>query len=471
MTSKQKTIAAEVTMSGVGLHTGSLTSMTFKPAPENTGYSFVRTDLPGSPDVLAIVDNVVDIARGTTIANGTARVHTVEHVLAAMVGMGIDNVIIELSNNEPPVGDGSSLPYVEMIQRAGITEQKLDRNEFVVTDTIRYSDEARGTEIVALPNDEYRVTVMVDYNNPALGSQHTGLFSLEKEFVTEFAPARTFCFLHEVETLYKQGLIQGGNLDNAIVIVDKEMTDDELRKTLKDMGVAGNAVLGSNGILNDTSLRFKNEPARHKLLDMIGDLALIGARLRGQVLAARPGHSSNIEFARKVRKLYEGRNVVKKYQPKPPTGIVFDSMAILKLLPHRYPFVMVDRITEYDPENNRIVGIKNVTINEPQFTGHFPDRPIFPGVLILEAMAQTGCLLLLAKDVDVEKKLVLFTGMNNVKFRSQVVPGDQIVMELVMTKFRMNICQLEGKAYVGGTLVAQAELSAAIVDKEAKPRG
>lgn len=468
--SKQKTLGSDVTMSGVGLHTGNLTSMTFRPASENTGYVFVRTDLPGSPDVLAIVDNVVELSRGTTIASGEAKVHTVEHVLAAMVGMGIDNCVIELSNNEPPVGDGSSLPYVEMIQKAGIIEQSVARNELVVTDTIRYSDEARGTEIVALPNDEYRVTVMVDYNNPALGSQHTGLFSLEKEFVTEFAPARTFCFLHEVETLFKQGLIQGGNLDNAIVIVDKEMSDDELRQTLKNMGVVGNAVLGSNGILNDTSLRFKNEPARHKLLDMIGDLALIGARLRGQVLAARPGHASNIEFARKVRKLYEGKNAVKKYQPSSLDTCVFDSVAILKMLPHRYPFVMVDKITEYDPESNRIVGVKNVTINEPQFTGHFPDRPIFPGVLILEAMAQTGCLLLLAKDVDVEKKLVLFTGMNNVKFRNQVVPGDQLVMELTMTRFRMNICQLEGRAYVGGKLVAQAELSAAIVDKEVKPR-
>lgn len=452
-------------MDGVGLHTGNLTTMTFRPAAENTGYRFVRTDLPGSPEVPALVDNVVDIARGTTIAVGEARVHTVEHVLAAMVGMGVDNCLIELSNNEPPVGDGSSLPYVEMIQRVGLVDQAHDRQELVVEAPIRYLDEARGTEIVALPNDKYRVTVMVDYKNPALGSQHTGLFDLDTEFVTEFAPARTFCFLHEVEALYTQGLIQGGNLNNAIVIVDKEMSDEELRATLKRMGVEGNAVMGTNGILNNNALRFKNEPARHKLLDMIGDFALIGARLRAQVLAARPGHASNIEFARKVRRQYEKQQSVRRYQKSPTEGVVFDINAILKMLPHRYPFLMVDRITDYDPDNNRIVGVKNITFNEPQFTGHFPDRPIFPGVLILEAMAQTGCLLLMSKGVDPEKKLVLFTGMNNVKFRKEVTPGDQMVMELEMTRFRFNICHLVGKAYVDGKLAAEAELSAAVVDR------
>ena len=466
MTKKQQTIKDEVTMSGVGLHTGSITSMTFKPAPVNTGYVFVRTDLAGSPEVKGIVDNVVEIARGTTIANGDARVHTVEHVLAAMVGMGIDNCRIELSNNEPPVGDGSSLPYVEMIQKAGTVEQDEERRELVITDTIRYVDEDRGTEIVALPNDEYRVTVMVDYKNPALGSQHTGLFNLEGEFEKEFAPARTFCFLHEVETLFEQGLIQGGNLENAIVIVDKELSDDELKSKLKSMKIEGNAVLGSHGILNDQKLRFRNEPARHKLLDMIGDLALIGAPIRAQLLAARPGHAANIEFARKVRKLYEQQESVRRYQPSPTEGLVFDAQAILKMMPHRYPFLMVDRITKFDTETNTIVGIKNVTFNEPQFMGHFPGRPIFPGVLIMEAMAQTGCILLTSQGIDPEEKLVVFTGMNNVKFRKEVGPGDQLVMHLEMKRFRFNIAQLHGKAYVGGKLAAEAELQAAVVDRE-----
>lgn len=466
MTRKQTTLADAVTMDGVGLHTGNITTMTFRPAAEGTGYRFLRTDLPGSVEIPAIVDNVVDIARGTTIAVGDARVHTVEHVLAALVGMGVDNVLIELSNNEPPVGDGSSLPYVEMIKRVGVVEQSADREELVLEGPIRYLNEERGTEIVALPNDDYRVTVMVDYNNPALGSQHTGLFNLETEFETEFAPARTFCFLHEVETLWKQGLIQGGNLDNAIVIVDKEMSDGDLRDLLTSMGIQGNAVLGTNGILNDNRLRFKNEPARHKLLDMIGDLALIGARLRAQVLAARPGHASNIEFARMVRRMYEKQQTVKKYQRDRTAGVVFDINTILRLMPHRWPFLLVDKITHFDPENNRIVGIKNVTFNEPQFLGHFPDRPIFPGVLIMEAMAQTGCMLLVTKGVDAEKKLVFFAAMNNVKFKKPVIPGDVLVMDVTMTRFRFNTAQLVGRAMVGDQVVAEGELTAAVVDRE-----
>lgn len=466
MSKKQCTLGGEISMSGVGLHTGSTTTMTFKPAGPDTGYRFVRIDLPGSPSVQAVVDNVVEIARGTTIANGEARVYTVEHVLAAMVGMGIDNVLIELDNNEPPVGDGSALPYVEMIQQVGIVEQDAPREELVVTEPIRYFDEQRGTEIVALPNDKYRVTVMVDYNNPALGSQHTGLFDLEREFQTEFAPARTFCFLHEVEMLRDQGLIKGGNLDNAIVIVDEDISDAELQAKLKDLGIEENAVLGSSGLLNNKTLRFKNEPARHKLLDMIGDLALIGTRLNAQVLAARPGHASNIEFARMVRKLYQQQKSVRKYQPSPAEGMVFDAQAILKMMPHRYPFLMIDRVTKFDVEQKKITGIKNITFNEPQFMGHFPNRPIFPGVLITEAMAQTGCILLTAYGVDPEQKLVVFTGMNNVKFRGQVTPGDQLVMEMSLDRYRFNIAQLSGKAYVGSTLVAEAELQAAVVDRE-----
>jgi len=466
---KQRTIGAEVTMDGVGLHTGSLTSMTFKPAAENTGYRFVRADLAGSPVIPAIVDNVVEIARGTTLAVGEARVYTVEHVLAALVGMGVDNCTIELTSNEPPVGDGSSMPYVEMIQKAGIVEQQTVRNEIIIDEPIRYVDEQRGTEIVALPNDDFRVTVMVDYKNPALGSQHTGLFDMDKEFVTEFAPARTFCFLHEVVALHKQGLIQGGNLDNAIVIVDQEMSDEELRATLASMGVLGNAVLGTTGFLNNNALRYPNEPARHKLLDMVGDLALVGYRIRGQVLAALPGHAANIEFARKVRKKYEGKPSPRRFSTH-AASTVFDANAILTMLPHRYPFLMVDRIVEFAPEQNKIIGLKNITSNEPQFMGHFPNRPIFPGVLIMEAMAQTGCLLLISKGVDPDSKLVVFTGMNNVKFRREVVPGDQLVMELEMTRFRFNICQLVGRAYVDGQLAAEAELQAAVVDREVAPK-
>lgn len=462
----QRTLADAVTMSGVGLHTGNLTTLTFRPAAEGTGFRFVRTDLPGNPEIPALVDHVVDIARGTTLAVGDARVHTVEHVLAALVGMGVDNCMIELSNNEPPVGDGSSMPFVEMIKKVGTVEQQAVREEIILEAPVRYVDEARGTEIMALPNDKYRVTVMVDYNNPALGSQHTGLFDLETEFETEFAPARTFCFLHEVEALHAQGLIQGGNLDNAIVIIDKEMSDDDLTTLLTKMGIQGNAVLGSNGILNNNRLRYRNEPARHKLLDMVGDLALIGPRMRAQVLAARPGHAANIEFARKVRRLYEQQRTVKKYQKRPTEGVVFDINAILELMPHRYPFLMIDRITEFDSEKRRIVGYKNITFNEPCFMGHFPGRPIFPGVLIAEAMAQTGCVLLTAEGIDAKTKLVFFTGMNNLKFRKPVIPGDTLVMDVSVIRFRFGIVQLDAKAYVNDQLVAEGELSAAVVDRE-----
>lgn len=466
MSKKQRTLAGEATMSGVGLHTGNMSTMTLKPAEENYGYRFVRTDLEGSPEIPALVDHVVSLDRGTTIAIGDATVHTVEHVLAALVGMGVDNCRIELTNNEPPVGDGSSLPYVTMINETGIVEQHALRQEFIVTDTIRYFDEARGTEIVALPNPEYRVTVMVDYNNPALGSQHTGLFNLEAEFEKEFAPARTFCFLHEVEALFDAGLIKGGNLENAIVILDEGLTAEDLDKTLKRLNIQGNAVLGSSGMLTTQTLRFRNEPARHKLLDMIGDLALVGVCIKGQLLAARPGHASNIEFAKQLRAEYLKQQNSTRYRTPDTSVAHFNCQDILKVMPHRYPLLMVDRVVEVDEVNKRIVGVKNVSFNEPHFMGHFPGRPIFPGVLITEAMAQTGCMLLLSQGVDASNKLVVFTGMNNVKFRKEVTPGDQLVMEVKMVRFRFNIVQLEAKAYVGGHLVAEADLSAAVVDRE-----
>ncbi|MCO6465852.1 MAG: bifunctional UDP-3-O-[3-hydroxymyristoyl] N-acetylglucosamine deacetylase/3-hydroxyacyl-ACP dehydratase [Bradyrhizobiaceae bacterium] len=468
MSSRQQTLAGEATMSGVGLHTGNDSTMTIKPAAENTGFVFVRTDLPGNPEVPALVDHVVSLARGTTIAVGDADVHTVEHVLAALVGMGIDNCRIELTNNEPPIGDGSAQPYVDMIKRAGVVEQGASRQELVITDTIRYVDEQRGTEIVALPNPEYRVTVMVDYNNPALGSQHTGLFNLEAEFEKEFAPARTFCFLHEVEMLHEAGLIKGGNLENAIVIIDEDLTAEDLEKTVKKLNISDNALLGTPSAANSQKLRFRNEPARHKLLDMIGDLALVGARITGQVLAARPGHASNIAFARLLREEYKKQRKGPWIRSVDTTTTHFNCQDILRIMPHRYPFLLVDRIIEFDEVNKRILGLKNISFNEPQFMGHFPGRPIFPGVLITEAMAQTGCMLLLAEGMDVSQKLVVFTGMNNVKFRKEVNPGDQLLMDVKLIKYRFNIVQLEARAYVGSTLVAEADLSAAVVDREVK---
>jgi UDP-3-O-[3-hydroxymyristoyl] N-acetylglucosamine deacetylase/3-hydroxyacyl-[acyl-carrier-protein] dehydratase len=461
---QQRTIKQSVSMSGVGLHTGSVSSMTFKPAPENYGIRFRRVDLGGAPEVPADVDHVVDLSRGTTIAVGEARVHTVEHVLAALVGLQIDNLIIELDANEPPVGDGSAKPYVDMLLRAGFEKQDAPKDYLIIDQTVHYRNDEKGIDIVALPTDDYRITVMVDYHNPALGSQHTGLFNLEKEFVTEFAPCRTFCFLHEVEMLHQQGLIKGGNLDNAIVIVDSELSPEEIKRIAAKFGISESVILGTNGVLNNKKLLFPNEPARHKLLDLMGDLALIGVPLKAQILAARPGHASNIEFARRIRKLYQQKKLVLKYQHERKEGVVFDINAIKKILPHRYPFLLVDKIIDFKIDE-RIVGVKNVTTNEPFFEGHFPGQPIMPGVLIVEGMAQTGGILLLNGVENPGDKLVYFMAINNVKFRKPVLPGDQLVFELDMVSRKSKICVMKGKAFVDGELVAEAEMMASIVNR------
>ena len=332
---QQRTIKQPVSMSGVGLHTGSISSMTFKPAPENYGIRFRRIDLDGSPEVPADVDHVVDISRGTTIELGEARIHTVEHVMAALAGLQIDNVLIELDANEPPVGDGSAKPYVDCLLSAGFEIQNAPKDYLIIDQTVTYHNEEKKVDIVALPTDDFRITVMVDYNNPALGSQHTGMFSLEKEFISEFAPCRTFCFLHEVEVLHSRGLIRGGNLDNAVVIVDRELNESEIKRICDKLGISEAVILGSNGVVNNRQLHFPNEPARHKLLDVLGDLALIGVPLKAQILAARPGHASNIEFARMIRKLYEQKKLIRKYQHERKEGVVFDINAIKKILPHR----------------------------------------------------------------------------------------------------------------------------------------
>ncbi|MFM8840843.1 MAG: bifunctional UDP-3-O-[3-hydroxymyristoyl] N-acetylglucosamine deacetylase/3-hydroxyacyl-ACP dehydratase [bacterium] len=464
MNANQRTIKKPVSLSGVGLHTGNPSTITFYPAPENYGFRFVRADLDGMPEVPALVDYVTDIARGTTISCNGASVHTVEHVLAALVGLEIDNCRMELTANEPPIGDGSALPYAEVLLQAGFEDQKAPRDFIVIEQMHRYVNESKQTEIVALPNDDFRITVMIDYQNSALASQHSGLFDLQSEFLRDFAPARTFCFLTEVESLHEQGLIRGGSLDNAIVIVDKEIPDEDLRSMLTKFDIEQNAILGQNGILNNRLLRFKNEPARHKLLDMLGDLALIGAPIKGQILAARPGHAVNIEFAKKIRALHKEQKVQKQKSTQKSVPVL-DINQILKVMPHRYPFLLVDRITEVDHEAKKIIGYKNVTINEPFFPGHFPERPIMPGVLIVEAMAQVGGLFLLNSDSYQEGKLVFFMAINNAKFRKPVIPGDQLIIEVTMTGKRFNTFAMSAKAFVDDVLVAEADLSAAIVDK------
>lgn len=470
MSDNQKTIKKAISFSGRGLHTGNETTLTFKPAPENYGVRFVRVDLENHPEIEAIVENVeqntsIDSLRGTTIANESANVHTIEHVLAAVYGLQIDNIRVEINANEPPIGDGSAMPFVNKLIEAGIEEQNEPKDYVVIEEPLSYRDEQRGIEFAALPTDDYRVTVMIDYKNPALGSQHSGLFSLENEFITEFAPARTFCFLHEVETLIDEGLIKGGDLESAVVIVDRKLSDAEVKDIKKKLNITSEILLGeSGGILNDKPLRFKNEPCRHKLVDLIGDLALVGAPIKGQILAARPGHQSNIEFARMIRAIYKKQRITKKYRDVTTKGVIFDNVAIQKIIPHRYPFLFIDTVTEFEP-GKRIVGIKNVTFNEQYFIGHFPGRPIMPGVLIVEAMAQTGGILLLKDDEEVENKLVVFMSINNVKFRKSVVPGDQLVMELTMLKARRNTFKMGGKVFVKGELVAEAEMMAGIVDR------
>jgi UDP-3-O-[3-hydroxymyristoyl] N-acetylglucosamine deacetylase/3-hydroxyacyl-[acyl-carrier-protein] dehydratase len=461
---QQRTIKHPVSMSGIGLHTGNVSTMTFKPAPEDYGVRFRRIDLGGSPEVPADVDHVVDISRGTTIEVGAARVHTVEHVMAALVGLQIDNVLIELDANEPPVGDGSAKPYVDVLLKAGFEKQNAPKDYLIIDQTVHYHNEEKKVDIVALPTDDYRITVMVDYNNPALGSQHTGLFNLEKEFVSEFAPCRTFCFLHEVEVLHQAGLIRGGNLDNAIVIVDRELDDAEIKRISGKLGIKDAVILGGSGVLNNRPLHFPNEPARHKLLDVMGDLALIGVPLKAQILAARPGHASNIEFARMVRKLYQQKKLIRKYQHERKEGVVFDINAIKKILPHRYPFLLIDKIIEFKLDE-KTVGVKNVTANEPFFEGHFPGQPVMPGVLILEGMAQTGGILLLNGIENPGDQLVYFMAINNAKFRKPVLPGDQLVFELTMVSRKSKICMMKGLAYVDGNLVAEAEMMASIVPR------
>jgi UDP-3-O-[3-hydroxymyristoyl] N-acetylglucosamine deacetylase/3-hydroxyacyl-[acyl-carrier-protein] dehydratase len=360
------------------------------------------------------------------------------------------------------------MPYVEVLLEAGFVQQAAPKDYLIIDETVSYHNEEKQIDIVALPLDDYRVTVMVDYQNPALGSQHTGLFSLEKEFVKEFAPARTFCFLSEVEQLVNVGLIKGGDIDNAVVIVDRKLSDEELDVIRKKIGIKDKITLGANGILNDKELRFRNEPVRHKLLDLIGDLALIGVPVKAQILAARPGHRANVEFAKQIRKLYQQKKLVKKFQLVKKEGVVLDVNAIQRILPHRYPFLLVDKITHLEIEK-KVIGVKSVTINEPFFVGHFPGQPIMPGVLIVEAMAQTSGVLILNSLPNFEEKLVYFMQMNNVKFRKPVVPGDQLFMEVELVNKRSKVFMMKGKAYVNEQLVAEAEFMAGVVDRDQKP--
>ena len=457
---KQKTIVKEVTLSGVGLHTGKSVNMTFKPAPENYGYAFVRIDLEGNPVIEADANYVVTTERGTNLEKNGVNINTSEHVLAALVGLQIDNCIIELNASEPPIMDGSSKYFIEILETAGLIEQEAFVEEYVVKEIISYKDEKTGSEIMILPSEKYELTTMVDFGTNVLGTQNASINEIS-EFKKEISNSRTFSFLHEIEMLLDHGLIKGGDLNNAIVYVDKELSEETMNK-LRVAFDKSDIAVKSNGILNNLILNHPNEAARHKLLDVIGDLALIGTRIRGKVIANKPGHYLNTQFAKKLSKIIktEKRNKVPVFDlTKKP---VKDVNAIMNILPHRPPFLLVDKILELT--ENHVVGLKNVTMNEPFFVGHFPGAPVMPGVLIIEAMAQAGGILALSVVPDPENYLTFFLKMDKVKFKKQVIPGDTLIFDLVLDEpMRRGICMMTGKAYVNGILVAEAELMAKIV--------
>jgi UDP-3-O-[3-hydroxymyristoyl] N-acetylglucosamine deacetylase/3-hydroxyacyl-[acyl-carrier-protein] dehydratase len=462
----QTTIKEAISISGVGLHTGNDVTLTFEPAAEDHGYVFQRVDLEGEPKVKADCDLVVDTSRGTTIEDNGARINTVEHVLAALAGLEIDNCLIKLNAPETPIMDGSSLPFIEVLQKAGIETQKKEREYFEIPKRINYTD-GEGVEMMALPADDYRLTVMVDYNSPVLGSQHASIINLS-EFKDEISSCRTFCFLHELEMLVKHDLIKGGDLNNAIVIVDRVIEDSEM-DSLAKLFNKDKIEVKKEGILNNVELRFQNEPARHKLLDVVGDLALAGVPLKAQILAARPGHAANVEFAKKIKKAYQAAKKAKKEDTTPlydPNVVpIYNYQQIAEILPHRHPFLLVDKIVKLT--DTEVVAVKNITGDQYFFQGHFPGEPLMPGVLQIEAMAQAGGVLVLADKEHPGKWSTYFVKIENAKFKDKVVPGDTLVIRMALTgPVRRGLCMMKGEAYVGNRLVSEANMMAQIVENK-----
>lgn len=462
MSKKQKTIAKEVSLSGIGLHTGKTVNMTFKPASDNHGFAFKRVDLEDQPIIEASAAYVTSTERGTSMEKNGVKIHTSEHVLAAVVGMDLDNILIEIDAAEPPIMDGSSKYFIEALEEAGVVEQETEINEFIVEEVISYKDETTGSEIVLMPSTEYQVTTMVDFGTKVLGTQNASLNSIT-EFKDEISESRTFSFLHEIEMLLEHDLIKGGDLNNAIVYVDKEISENTLDK-LKKVFDKPTVTVKPNGILDNLSLRWPNEAARHKLLDVIGDLALVGTRIRGKVIATKPGHGVNTQFAKKLQGIIKAakRNKVPKYDlsEKP----LMDIHQIMEILPHRPPFLLIDRIIELT--DHSVVGMKNVTMNEDFFVGHFPGAPVMPGVLQVEAMAQCGGILVLSTVPDPENYLTYFMKMDNVKFKQKVLPGDTLIFQCeLITPIRRGICHMQAYAYANNKLVAEAQLMAQIAKK------
>lgn len=459
MSDKQKTLKEEVTLSGIGLHTGKEVTLTIKPAKENTGFVFVRTDLEGQPHVEADVNYVTTTERGTTLEKLGVRIHTCEHLLAALVGCDVDNAILEMNSAEPPIMDGSSKYFVEAVEKAGIVEQSQNREYMVIKEVLSYVDPNSGSEITIIPSDNYEITTMVDFGTKVLGTQNATLKDIS-EFKDEIASARTFSFLHELETLLDSGLIKGGDISNAIVYVDKELTPETAEKLKKAFG-KDDVSIRPNGILDNLTLNYPNEAARHKLLDVIGDLALTGVRLKGKVIANKPGHFVNTQFAKKLNrqwKLQKKKNVPDFDLNKEP---VYDINGIMKLMPHRYPFLLIDKVLELS--DTHVVGLKNVTFNEPFFVGHFPKEPVMPGVLQVEALAQTGGILVLASVPDPENYSTYFIKIDKVKFKRKVIPGDTLIFKIELIEpIRRGIVHMQGYGYVGDSVAVEAELMAQV---------
>ena len=459
---KQHTLCQSISISGTGLHTGVLVDMTLHPANPGFGIQFQRVDLPNQPVIKADCDLVTDTSRGTTLQVGDAKVSTVEHILAALVGLGVDNLLIELNGPEIPIMDGSSAPFIEAIEKVGVLEQEAAKAWYSIDENIFHYDEDKRVEMVALPALDYQITTLIDFNSPVLGTQHAALKTI-KDFKSEISPCRTFCFLHELETLLENDLIKGGDINNAIVVVDKPVTKEEMTRLAK-VFKRDKIEVKSEGYLNNLELRFPNEPARHKLLDVIGDLALIGYPIKARIIANRPGHSSNVEFAKKIKQYIKKNKNIKDVPVYDPSATpVYTLEQIEKTLPHRHPFLLVDKIIELT--DTSIVGVKNVTFNEWFFPGHFPGNPVMPGVLQIEALAQTGgilCINAMPKgDYD-----TYFLKINNCKFKQMVKPGDTMLLKLeLMAPIRRGICEMRGTVYVNGKVATESELVAQVVKR------